>query len=195
MTDRPLIPRCGCSSSPPGSRRRWENAPLAREMFVISHLMTRCADRLVADLGLTCARWRLMGAVAGFEEPPTLSDLCGEALLSIQNVSRMIAAMEDDGLVERFTRSGMGRAVFVRATERGLAVLETARIRADRFNKAFLQGVDKDEIVHLQDRIDRIIDNLENLECELSAENGCGTRQAGSDTGNGAAANEKGHGA
>lgn len=163
-------------------------------MFVISHLMTRCADRLVADLGLTCARWRLLGAVACFEEAPTLSGLCGEALLSIQNVSRMVAAMEEDGLVERFTRTGMGRAVFVRATERGVRVLEAAKARAERFNRAFLEGIETDEIGHIQEKVDRMIDNLERLEGALSAEHERGANN-GAASHNGDVRGEKGGGA
>ena len=58
-----------------GAHQRWEHAPLARELFVINNLMTRCGDRLVADLGLTAARWKMLGAIDHFEEPPTLSDL------------------------------------------------------------------------------------------------------------------------
>ena len=157
-----------------GAHQRWEHAPLARELFVINNLMTRCGDRLVADLGLTAARWKMLGAIDHFEEPPTLSDLSGDALLSVQNVSRMVAAMEADGLVERFTRSGMGRAVFVRATDEGRRVLDDAFDRATRFVAHFLDGFDAPEIGVLQNALDRMIDNLEAFERELCDERACG---------------------
>ena len=170
-------------ASSPGARQRWENAPLAREMFVINNLMNRCGDRLVGDLGLTSSRWKLLGAVERFEEPPTLSDLSGDALLSVQNVSRMVAALEGDGLVERFTRPGMGRAVFVRATERGRVALETAIARATRFTARFLAGFGEGDVARLQDALDRMIDNLEAFERELCAggEDSSGEVESGSD--------------
>lgn len=170
-------PRCGLTGS--GSHQRWVHAPLARELFVINNLMTRCGDRLVGDLGLTAARWKMLGAIDSLEEnPPTLSDLSSDALLSVQNVSRMVAAMEADGLVERFTRSGMGRAVFVRATDAGRRVLDEAFDRATRFTARFLAGFDDKEIGVLQGAFDRMIDNLEAFERELCDERHCTVPQA-----------------
>lgn len=160
---------CGAIRDASG-RLRWPNAPLARELFVINNLMTRCGDRLVADLGLTASRWKLLGAIVGYDSPPTLSDLSGDALLSVQNVSRMVGAMESDGLVERFTRSGRGRAVFVRVTEEGERVLNEARERAHRFREGFLGGFNADEVVLMQGLLDRMTDNLEAFERELQGE-------------------------
>ncbi len=158
------------AASGQGSHQRWEHAPLAREIFVINNLMNRCGDRLVADLDLTASRWKLLGAIDRFEDPPTLSDLSSDALLSLQNVSRMIAAMERDGLVERVSHPGRGRAVFVRVTDAGRAALDAATDRAKRFTTRFLDGLAPKEVALLQGAIDRMIDNLETFERELSAE-------------------------
>lgn len=156
-----------------GSRERWEEAPLTRELFVINNLMNRCGDRLVADLGLTASRWKLLGAIDRFEQPPTLSDLSGDAVLSVQNVSRMVAAMEVDGLVERHTRSGKGRSVFVRVTDAGREALDLACDRAKRFSARFLDGFKPSEIETFQTGLDRMIDNLEAFEREPGASSPC----------------------
>lgn len=153
----------GCVDGP----RRWKEAPLAQRLFIIHNMMMRIGDRLVAHLGLTSSRWLLLGAVANRPEPPMLSELSNDALLSLQNVSRMVACMEEDGLVERFTRPGMGRATFVRLTGRGRAIHDQAREAAKRFSQTFLAGLAPAEVDRLEGDLDRLIGNLERLEREL----------------------------
>jgi DNA-binding MarR family transcriptional regulator len=122
----------------------------------------------------------MLGAIDRCEDdPPTLSDLSGDALLSVQNVSRMVAAMEADGLVERYTRTGMGRAVFVRTTDAGRRVLDEAIDRATRFTARFLAGFSETEIGVLQGAFDRMIDNLEAFERELCEERACAANPQG----------------
>ncbi len=150
--------------------RRWRNAPLAQRLFIVHNLMMRVGDRLVGDLGLTSSRWLLLGAIEQFEDPPTLSELSGNALLSLQNVSRMVASMESDGLVERFTLPGRGRATFVRMTQRGAEIHAAAEEAAKRFSESFLSGMDGTDISETENRLERMINNLEAFEAELNTE-------------------------
>lgn len=158
------------SPSAPGDPRRWKNAPLAQRVFILHNLMMKIGDRLVAEHGLTSSRWLLLGALEQFEEAPTLSELCSSALLSLQNVSRMVASLEADGLVERYTLPGRGRSVFVRLTERGVRTLEEAEHAAARFSAALLSGIDDDEVEGMERRLERLIGNLEALDAELAGE-------------------------
>jgi DNA-binding MarR family transcriptional regulator len=162
-----LDPLAACLD--PASPRRWKDCPLAQRMFIIHNMMMRLGDRLVAPLGLTSSRWLLLGAVANRPEPPMLSDLSGDALLSLQNVSRMVACMEEDGLLERFTKPGQGRATFVRLTDRGREVHAQAREQGKRFAETFLVGFDPREIERIESDLDRLIGNLESLEHDLCA--------------------------
>ncbi len=154
--------QCGVVND--GGILRWKDAPLVRELFVMHNMMMRCGDRLVADLGLTSSRWILLGAVTDYEEAPTLTSLSSDALLSVQNVSRMVAAMESDGLLERFSKPGAGRSVFVGASERGKMICETACERGEEFTRQFLHGFSEDEIRTMQGFLDRMIGNLQSFE-------------------------------
>jgi DNA-binding MarR family transcriptional regulator len=149
--------------------RRWREAPLAKRVFILHNLMMRIGDRLVADLGLTSSRWLLLGAVADRPEPPTLSELSGDAVLSLQNVSRMVAAMEQDGLLVRSATPGGGRGLRVRLTDRGRALHEQTKRRAERFAAAFLLGIPREGAARLEADFERLIGNLEKLETELLA--------------------------
>ncbi|MBL8746400.1 MAG: MarR family transcriptional regulator [Phycisphaerae bacterium] len=152
-----------CSIGP----RRWKEAPLAQRLFILHNMMMRIGDRLVAPLGLTSSRWLLLGAVANRAEAPMLSDLSNDALLSLQNISRMVACMEADGLLERFTRPGTGRATYIRLTEKGREVHEKTKVQARRFAEAFLAGTCPAEIERLESELEHLIQNLEALEREV----------------------------
>ena len=153
----------GCGDSP----RRWRECALAKRVFILHNLMMRVGDRLVADLDLTSSRWLLLGAVADRPEPPTMSELSNDAVLSLQNVSRMVAAMEAVGLLERVPTPGGGRAVRVRLTEKGRELHEATKERGCRFATGFLEGIGGAEVERLEIDLDRLIDNLERLETQL----------------------------
>lgn len=153
-----------CSTINDGGILRWKDAPLVRELFVMHNMMMRCGDRLVADLGLTSSRWILLGAVTDYDEPPTLTTLSNDALLSVQNVSRMVAAMENDGLLERFSKPGEGRSVFVGASPKGEEICEIACGRGEQFTREFLSGFSEEEIRTMQGFLDRMLGNLQEFE-------------------------------
>lgn len=147
--------------------RRWDMAPLVQEIFTLNNLMIRMGDRLVADLGLTGTRWMLIGALNNYDEPPTLTELSGDALLSVQNVSRMVASMEDEGLVERFTQCGKGRSVYVRLTDKAREADEESSRAGGCFVSHLLEGFTDEERQQLQGMIDRLIVNLVRFERKL----------------------------
>lgn len=136
----------------------------------MNNLMMKIADRYVADLGLTGSRWLLLGALEAYEQPPSLSELSSDILLSVQNVSRMVASMEHDGLVQRFSKPGGGRSVYVRLTDLGERTREQACDRGKHFSDAVLAGLADHEVALAERLIHRLIDNLAAFERTLNAE-------------------------
>jgi DNA-binding MarR family transcriptional regulator len=145
-------------------------APLVQEIFTLNNLMIRMGDRLVADLGLTGTRWMMIGALNNYDEPPTLTELSSDALLSVQNVSRMVASMEQEGLVERFPMPGKGRSVFVCLTEKAKEIDEKSCKAGECFVSRFLDGFSEEERETLQGMVDRLIVNLARFEREIDRE-------------------------
>lgn len=145
--------------------KRWDGAPLVRELFTLNNMLMRSGDRTVAGLGLTSSRWILLGAIDDYDAPPSLTDLAADALLSLQNVHRMVTALESDGLVERFSKPGAGRHTFVRLTDRGAELLEASCRRGDELVAALLEGMSDAEIAGAQRTLDTLITNMHRLEC------------------------------
>ncbi len=140
---------------------------MAQELFIIHNLMMRLGDRLVGEFGLTGSRWLLIGALDRYDEPPTLTDLSQDALLSLQNVSRMVSALEADGIVERFSKPGGGRRIYVRLTPHGEEIKAATHDRGALFASRLLAGLSPDELNRAQDLVDRLMTNLERFEADM----------------------------
>ncbi len=114
MSDRPR------THAPPhpdtGPRPSHPDADLApqcemmRSVYILCHMMMRVFDRVVEPEGLTGSRWHLLVVVRDSGQPLTITQLSEALFISPQNVSRMVAALEADGLVTRDT-TGPGRTV------------------------------------------------------------------------------------
>jgi len=159
--DESLPARCPVGDAP--------ECELFRSVFTVNTLLMRVTDKLTGSLGLTGSRWLLLSAVVWGDEAPTITELSQRCLLSVQNVSRMIASMESEGLVERSPVPGGGRAHRVVLTERGREVLKGTVSLAEHLREGFLAGLSDDEVGMLSDRMERLVTNLRRMEEELSA--------------------------
>lgn len=135
--------------------------PLIIRFFIIHNTTMRIGDRLTAPLGLTSSRWLMLCAIhRRAEEPPRISDLSADAMLSAQNVSRMVASLEEEGLVERFNVPGTGRSTYVRLTEEGQRAIAACDQLGERFDEWFLARLTDDDVDLLKQRLDLLIENL-----------------------------------
>lgn len=140
---------------------------LLRQIYTAHHLMMRLCDRLAGPAGLTGSRWLLLHVIDHHAEPPTVSRLAEMMLLSVQNVSRMLSAMEGEGLVQRVTRRGRGRAVFVSITPAGRRALERAEHLEHGLEAAVRADMGEAERRRLEDMLDVVITNLAGFEQQL----------------------------
>jgi DNA-binding MarR family transcriptional regulator len=130
--------------------------------------MMRTADRLSNPVGLTASRWLLLAGIAHAEGEKSVSELADAALLSVQATSRMLAAMECEGLIAR--SPGRGRSLSIRLTPRGQRVFDKTGALAERFEKSFFRGLPRGRIEDLRRDCARLTTNLRSLETELCKE-------------------------
>lgn len=134
--------------------------PLIIRFFIIHNTTMRIGDRLTGPLGLTSSRWLMLCAIHRHETPPRITDLSADAMLSAQNVSRMVASLEGEGLVERFTVPGAGRATYVKLTPLGEKAIEQCDRLGERFDEWFLARLNDDDVAILKRKLDLLIENL-----------------------------------
>lgn len=81
-------------------------------------------DALVGDLGLTSARWQVLGAIALSPVPLPVAHIARNMGLTRQAVQRLVDDMRADGFVRLEPNPHHRRAMLVLATERGTPPIE-----------------------------------------------------------------------
>jgi DNA-binding MarR family transcriptional regulator len=99
---------------------------LMLDLFRATGLILTAGDRLVAPLGLTSARWQILGAIASAERPQPVAWLARDLGANRQNVQRIVNDLNADGLVTFETNPHHRRAQLVVLTEKGKRTFEAA---------------------------------------------------------------------
>jgi len=99
---------------------------LMLDLFRTNSLILTAGDRLVAPLGLTSARWQILGAIVSAERPQPVSWLARDLGANRQNVQRIINDLHKDGLVAFETNPHHRRAQLVVLTDKGKRAFEAA---------------------------------------------------------------------
>src|SRR5882724_6663057 len=108
---------------------------LILDLFRLNSRMLAAGDRLVADLGLTSARWQILGAIVAAERPQPVAWLARDLGANRQNVQRIVNDLHEEGLVAFETNPHHQRAQLVMLTEKGRRTFDAAmRLQAPWMN-------------------------------------------------------------
>jgi DNA-binding MarR family transcriptional regulator len=120
-------------------RRAWTG--LVIEVFRMNGDLLAAGDALVGDLGLTSARWQVLGAIALSPVPLPVAHIARNMGLTRQAVQRLVDDMRADGFVRLEPNPHHRRAMLVVATERGDAAYRAAIARQERWADALTSGL------------------------------------------------------
>lgn len=99
---------------------------LVLDLFRLDSLLLTAGDRLVAPLGLTSARWQVLGAIVAAERPQPVAWLARDLGGNRQNVQRIINDLHKEDLVAFEVNPHHRRAQLVVLTEKGRHAFEAA---------------------------------------------------------------------
>jgi len=99
---------------------------LILDVFRLNGRLLLAGDRLVGGLGLTSARWQVLGAIAYAKQPGPVAWIARGMGLNRQGVQRIVNELEKDGIVAFAPNPNHRRANLVVLTERGKAIYEAA---------------------------------------------------------------------
>src|SRR6202011_1772231 len=99
---------------------------LMLDLFRLSSRLLTVGDRLAAGLGLTSARWQILGAITSAERPQPVSWLARDLGANRQNVQRIINDLRKEGLVAFAPNPHHRRAQLVILTGKGKRAFEAA---------------------------------------------------------------------
>jgi DNA-binding MarR family transcriptional regulator len=105
------------------------------DLFRVNTLLLTSGDRLVAPLGLTSARWQILGAIVNVEQPQPVAWLARSLGANRQNVQRIVNDLQREGLVAFETNPHHRRAQLVVLTDKGRQAFDAAmRLQAPWIN-------------------------------------------------------------
>ena len=119
---------------------------LILETFRLNGRLLAAGDALVRDLGLTSARWQVLGAVAMSPVPLPVSHIARNMGLSRQNVQRLANELEAQRIVRFAPNPHHRRAKLVLLTEQGRALYEAASARQKPWAGALADGLPAETI-------------------------------------------------
>lgn len=132
---------------------------LVIELFRLNGTMIAVGDEMTRDLGLTSARWQVLGAIG--KEPKTVAAAARQMGLTRQNVQRIADWLVESGIAEFVDNPNHRRAKLVALTKEGAALREQLGRRQARWANATGAQFTASELtaaVNLLQRLKRVLE-------------------------------------
>lgn len=130
------------------------------DLFKLSSRMLAAGDRLVAGLGLTSARWQVLGTIVATERPQPVAWLARDMGANRQNVQRIVNDLEREGLVAFAPNPHHRRASLVVLTVSGRQAFDAAMgLEAPWMNK-IAEGLSVEAIESMHTVIAAVLQKL-----------------------------------
>ena len=134
------------------------------DLFRLNSLLLTAGDRLVAGLGLTSARWQILGAIVAAERPQPVAWLARDMGANRQNVQRIINDLQNEGLVAFETNPHHRRAQLVALTDKGRRAFDAAMRLQAPWIDGLSEGLSVKDIQTMQRVIGALRQKLESNE-------------------------------
>jgi DNA-binding MarR family transcriptional regulator len=132
---------------------------LVIELFRLNGTMIAVGDALTRDLGMTSARWQVLGAVG--KEPKTVAAAARQMGLTRQNVQRIADWLVESGIAEFVDNPNHRRAKLVALTKEGMALRQRLSRRQVAWANATAAHFTADELAAAADVMRRLKKALE----------------------------------
>jgi len=116
------------------------------EIFRLNGRLLESGDDLVRNVGLTSARWQVLGAIAASPVPLPVSHVARNMGLTRQAVQRLANDLELGDLVRFAPNPHHKRARLLAMTDNGATAFKTAMARQVPWANRLAKGVDPDDI-------------------------------------------------
>jgi DNA-binding MarR family transcriptional regulator len=134
---------------------------LILDVFRLNGRLLVAGDRLVAELGLTSARWQVLGAIAYAERPESVAWHARTMGLHRQGIQRIANELEAEGIVEFQPNPHHKRAHHVLLTSKGRTLFEAALALQVPWVNALSSGLKPKDIAIAKSMIDQLKTRLE----------------------------------
>jgi len=132
---------------------------LILETFRLNGALIAAGDRLVSDLGITSARWQVLGSMR--LGPVTVPEIARRMGLTRQNVQRIADCLVADGFAATTANPAHRRAKLHSLTPRGETVMEEVMRRQAEWANRIAEGIDSDRIAEAVSVMETLLKRLE----------------------------------
>jgi DNA-binding MarR family transcriptional regulator len=119
---------------------------LILDLFRLNSRILIAGDRLVAGLGLTSARWQILGAITGADRPQPVAWLARDLGANRQNVQRIVNDLHKEGLVAFEANPHHRRAQLVILTDKGRKTFDAAMDLQARWINGLSKGLTVEDL-------------------------------------------------
>ncbi|MBV8451325.1 MAG: MarR family transcriptional regulator [Deltaproteobacteria bacterium] len=142
------------------ARLREAVTKLILEVFRLNGRLLAAGDALVGDIGLSSARWQVLGAAALSPVPLPVAHLARNMGLTRQSVQRLVDEMMNDGLVRYAPNPHHRRAKLVLLTDRGEMAYRAAMDRQAPWADELAAGLTPEDIISAISILRRLRDRI-----------------------------------
>lgn len=135
---------------------------LILETFRLNGALIEAGDKLISDLGLTSARWQVLGSL--MDEPITVAEIARRMGLSRQNVQRIANRLAKDGFIDTSPNPAHRRAKLYFLTSFGIESMQEVTKRQERWVNQLSKDI---EPVGLSKTVSVMIDSRQQLQKSL----------------------------
>lgn len=119
---------------------------LMLEIFRVNGALLEAGDQLTREIGLTSARWQVLGAIVLAVEPRPVAFLARSMGLARQSVQRVVDDLKSEGFVVLAPNPHHRRAWLVQLTEKGREAYDAAIGREVPWANRLAQGLSEVQI-------------------------------------------------
>lgn len=134
---------------------------LILDVFRLNGRLQLAGDRLVSELGLTSARWQILGAIDYSDRPESVAWHARTMGVHRQGVQRIINELSKEGIVEFQPNPHHKRAHLVVMTRKGRELYEAAIAKQIPWVNELSKGLSPDDIASAQNVVDHLKSRLE----------------------------------
>ncbi|WP_371809353.1 MarR family winged helix-turn-helix transcriptional regulator [Ruegeria sp. HKCCD6157] len=134
---------------------------LILDVFRLNGRLQLAGDRLVTELGLTSARWQILGAIAYSDRPESVAWHARTMGVHRQGIQRIINELSKEGIVEFRPNPHHKRAHLVALTQKGQELYEAAIAKQIPWVNELSEGLSPDDIATAQNVVGRLKARLE----------------------------------
>jgi DNA-binding MarR family transcriptional regulator len=137
----------------------WLDSYLPYQIYRVSSLMNGRLQGQLRAVGVNLSKWRVLSVLQAHGRC-NLSRIVDLTLMEQPTVSRVVANLEEEGMIDRRISAGDTRVTEVTLTAKGAAVFGEIRPIAVRRQRAALEGLSKAELASMRSMLERIEANI-----------------------------------